>query len=170
MFVTSTGTGFSFTNRPNSYCILTSSAKHHDPTPNKHFHSPETQHTNSTIELHMPRNNNSAFPSIVTGAECRVRLYMFVSVSVTVGLLFLADGSVKQHHVTFKYFFHEWLPTQNHEFPWFRPNYFVFRLSQSRAWCCQVAGLVLLELLLRTPLPLRVLSGSSCTVLSGSIA
>lgn len=53
---------------------------------------------------------------------------------------------LKPTYVTFKYFFHEWLPKQK---PWlffgwffffiFRPNYFVFRLSQSRAWCCQVS-------------------------------
>lgn len=32
-----------------------------------------------------------------------------------------------------------------------------------------VSGLVLLELLLCTRVPLRVLSGSSCTVLSGGV-
>lgn len=90
----------------------------------------------------MPHNNNSSFLSILTGAECSLRLYIFFSISVTIGSLFLADGSLKQHHMTFEYFFHEWLPKQKHVFPWwlvfFRPNYFVFRLSQSRAWCCQV--------------------------------
>lgn len=52
MFVTSTGIGFSFINRPNPYCILTISAKYTDdltPKKKKHFHFPETQHTNSTV-------------------------------------------------------------------------------------------------------------------------
>lgn len=169
MFVTSTGLGFSFINRPNSYRtlfhqnIMTTSLQ----TNISILLKPNIQIPQSSYTCH--GTTTHLFPASER-AECSLSI-LIPRILVTIGSWVLAGGSLNQLTWHLNISFMSGSQNKNHD--WFgfflRPNYFVFRLSQSRAWCCQVSGLVLFELLLRTPVPLWVLGGSSCTVLSGSI-
>lgn len=106
MFVTSTGIGFSFINRPNPYCILTISAKYTDDlTPKKKnisiFLKPNIQILQSSYTCHITTIH--LFPASLQG-QSAVYVCTFFVILVIIGSLFLADGSLKQHHMTSKYF------------------------------------------------------------------
>lgn len=135
MFVTSTGVRFSFISRPNSYCTLIISAKYNDVfTPNEHFHSPETQHTNFIIQLHMPWNNNSSFLSILMG-----RLQSVYTYSWYFGNHWFWGScwrELKPTYMTFKYFFHERMrgsQNKNHDC-----LLFCFGFFQTKLLCLQI--------------------------------
>lgn len=92
----------------------------------------------------MPRNNNSSFPSVLTGRVQSASIHI-PGILVTIGSRVLAGGSLNQLTWHLNISFMSGSQNKNHDcflvgfFFIFRPNYFVFRLSQSRAWCCQVS-------------------------------
>lgn len=104
------------------------------------FLKPNIQILQSSYTCHITTIH--LFPASLQG-QSAVYVCTFFVILVIIGSLFLADGSLKQHHMTSKYFINGSQNKSVYSSPlppfFFKTQLlFVFRLSQSRTWYHQV--------------------------------